>query len=100
MLAAHKGQLDNLQADVAAIRAELSAIKKASGVSLAPVANWAGDAEFVAQPRASSSWGTSSAPSVNWGAPQMMMGAGSCASGSCGGSSSGMLRGRLLGRRR
>lgn len=99
-LTAHKAQLDNIQTDVAAIRAELAAIKKASGIKLAPVSNWAGDAEFVAT--SGSAWAPTASRTMSSSMmySSSMMGAGACASGSCGAGRAGLFSGKgLFGRR-
>jgi hypothetical protein len=94
-LTAHKAQLDNIQADVSAIRAELSAVRKAAGVTVAPVSNWAGDPQFTATMAGRTS--TVMMPMSSMYSSSMSMGAGACASGSCG---AGSGRVGLFGRRK
>jgi hypothetical protein len=94
-LAAHKGQLDNLQASVNELSAKVDALSKANGVKLAAKTDWAGDQTFTA-----SSWGTRSVPvsTGSWTSSGYMMStmsSGSCANGQC-----GVMRGGLFGRRR
>lgn len=76
------------------MEAKMDAVIKASGTKLAAVSNWAGDPEFIGQPKAATatSWGTSGTMSYM----SMGAGAGGCANGSC---SSGAGKG-LFGRRR
>jgi hypothetical protein len=94
-LTAHKAQLDNIQSDVSAIRAELAAVRKAAGVTVAPVSNWAGDPQFTATMAGRTS--TVMMPMSSMYSSSMSMGAGACAGGSCG---AGSGRAGLFGRRK
>lgn len=93
-----KAGQDNTNQRLASVEAKLDALVKASGVKLASVSNWAGDPEFIGQPRAAigSAWSSQVATTMGWSA---MAGQSVCANGSCGSSSMGRGLFSLRGRR-